>query len=242
MTIRQQILAAGALAALLAAPGAAFAVDDPSVLSPANQALFTKKHLESIKEPAVLVYDFETKGTMIKAFDDTVEAEITAINPDGGKDMSFHFLNGMNNVHFRDFPDQTHNPIAILFLERDVREMEQATRGNALYFRNRIKYALAGYATVKDVTFDLDGKTLSGTEISIEPFLNDPLNERYPRFAKKKYEFIVSDAVPGGIYKVVATTPDPLNDEPLTYAAMTFHELRAPEVKKVQAESAGKSN
>lgn len=242
MTIRQQILAAGAVVALLAAPGAALAVSDPSLLSPANQALFTKKHLDSIKEPSVLVYDFEAKGSLLKPFDDTVEAEITAINPDGGKDMTFHFLSGMNNVQFRDFLDQTHNPIAILFLERDVRAMEQATEGNALYFRNRIKDALSGYATVKDVSFELDGKTVNGTDISIQPYANDPMNERYPRFAKKTYEFILSDDVPGGVYKVVATTPDPSGDQPLTYDAITFRELRKADVKKAQAEGPGNPN
>lgn len=237
MTIRQQIMAAGAVLALMAAPGAALAVTDASLLSPASQALFTKKHLDSIKEPAVLVYDFESKGTLINSFDDTVEAEITAITPEGGKDMSFHFLSGMNHVQFREFLNQTHNPICILFLERDVRAMEQATKGSALYFRNRIKDALAGHATVKDVSFELDGKTLKGTDIKIEPYADDPMNQRYPRFAKKTYEFILSDDVPGGIYKVVATTPNPSGDEPFTYDAMTFREMHEPDVKKAQAES-----
>ena len=242
MSMKDRILAAAWAAALLTAPGMAGATDDPNDLSAANRALFIDRHLDSIKEPAVLVYGFEKKGTLEKdkAFIDTIEEEVTEVNPNGGKDLTFQFLNGSNNIHFRDFPNQTRNPIFILFLERDVREMERLTEGNALYFRNRIKDALAGYAEMKDVTFDFDGRTLKGTAIRIMPYLNDPLNERYPRYAKKAYEFILSKDVPGGVYKITATTPDPLNDEPLTEDSMTFVELRQPEIKKAQSGENGK--
>ena len=96
--------------------------------------------------------------------------------------------------------------------------------------------------TPKLPTFELDGKTVNGTDISIQPYANDPMNERYPRFAKKTYEFILSDDVPGGVYKVVATTPDPSGDQPLTYDAITFRELRKADVKKAQAEGPGNPN
>lgn len=242
MSVRQRILAAAAVAAFLTAPGMAGATDDPDDLSAANRALFIEPHLDSIKEPAVLVYDFEKAGTLErdKGFVDTVEEEVIDVHPDGRKDLAFKFLNGANNVQFRDFFDQTRNPIFILFLERDVREMERLTKGNALYFRNRIKNALAGFAKMEDVTFDLDGDTHRGTAIRITPYADDPLNERYPRYANKIYEFILSDEVPGGIYKVTATTPDPLNEEPFTQDTMTFTELRQPEIKKAQSDGAGK--
>jgi len=42
------------MAAFLTAPGMAGATDNPDDLSAANQALFIKPHLDSIKEPAVL--------------------------------------------------------------------------------------------------------------------------------------------------------------------------------------------
>ena len=67
------------------------------------------------------------------------------------------------------------------------------------------------------------------------------MNERFPRFAKKTYEFILSDDVPGGIYKVVAISPNPSGEEPFSYDAMTFREMRDLDVRKAQAESPANS-
>jgi len=228
-----RFVSAGAIVAagLLATLTNAYATSDPNDLSPANRALFTGNHLASIKEPAVLIYDFEKKGTYESGFTDTVEADITNVEQDGGKDLSFHFLSGDHHVDFRDFEDYIGNPVFMLFLERDVRELQRLTKGNALYFRDRIRNALAGSATVTPTTFAFEGKNLTGTEIRVQPFADDPLNERYPRFAKKTYVFILSDDVPGGFYKIDTVTPDPLNDQPLIEESMTFREMHAPGAK-----------
>ena len=221
--------------ALFAALGDAGATSDPNELSPASRALFTVDHLASVKEPAVLVYEFEKKGSLEEGFTDTVEAGVTKVWPDGGKDLSFHFLNGAHHVDFRNFENHVGNPIFMLFLERDVREMERLTHGKALYFRNRIRNALAGSASLRPTTFDFNGKTVKGIEIRVEPFADDPLNERYPRFAKRAYVFVLSDEIPGGIYKVNSVTPDPSGTQPLTDESVTFREMRAPAVKKADA-------
>jgi len=222
-------IAAAGLATTL---GSAGATTDPKDLSPANRALFTSDHMASIHQPTVLVYDFERKGTLEPAFTDTIEANVTGIEPDGGKDMSFHFMNGKNHIEFRDFSDFVGNPIFMLFLERDVRELQRLTRGSAVYFRGRIRDALAGSAMMEPTTFEFHGKTLKGTEIRIEPFVKDPLNERYPRFAKKTYVFILSDEIPGGFYKVGTLTPNPSADQPLLDESVTFREARPPEAKR----------
>ena len=233
----KQIMTALAIATagLTATAGGAAATDNPKDLSPANQALFTTDHLASIKEPAVLVYDFQRTGTYEPSFTDTVEAEITGLEPDGGKDMKFHFLSGANHVEFRDFYDFVGNPIFMLFLERDVREMGRLTHGHQLYYRTRIRNALAGSATVTPITFQFDGKKVSGTQISVMPYADDPKNVDYPRFAKKKYTFILSKEVPGGFYKIDTYTPDPLSDKPLVAETLTFHDMHAPEEKHAEA-------
>lgn len=228
------ILSAAAIAGtgFLATLAGAQATSDPSELSPANRALYTNHHLDSIKSPTVLVYGFRKTGSLERGFEDKVEAEITGIEDDGGKDLSFHFLSGEHHIEFRDFVDYAGNPVFMLFLERDVREMQRINHGNALYYRNRIRNALAGSATVAPTTFTMDGKTLKGTEIRIQPYADDPDIDRYPRFKNKTYSFILSDEVPGGFYKVDAYTPDPLTNGPLMDEAITFHETRAPDGEK----------
>lgn len=229
------LLTVGALMAL----SQANATTDPNVLSKANQALFTTDHLASIHQPSVLVYDFEKKGSLEPGFTDTVEETITKVWPNGHKDLSFHFLTGTNHIEFHDFPEFTSNPVFMLFLERDVRELQRQTHGNALYFRTLIRQGLAGAATMAPTTFDFNGVKHKGTEIRVQPYINDPTNERYPEFAKKTYIFILSDEIPGGIYKVDAITPGPTDDQPITDESVTFREIRS---SSNHAESGGNAS
>ncbi len=237
---KNRIVSAAAIVAvgLLAALASAHATTDPKDLSPANRALFTTAHLASIKQPTVLMYDFEKKGSLEAPFTDTIEADITNVDGDGRKDLSFHFLNGEHHMEFRDFQAYVGNPIFMLFLERDVREMERLTRGHSLYYRTLIRNALAGSATVTPTTFTFGGKTCKGTEISIQPYVNDPENERYPRFAKKTYSFILSDEIPGGFYKIDSMTPDPSGTQPLIDETITFNGMRPPETKHATSNGA----
>lgn len=239
-----RFVSAGAVVAagLLASLTAAHATNDPNQLSPANRALYTNNHLASIKNPTVLMYDFEKTGSLETGFKDTVEADVTAIERDGRKDLSFNFLSGEHHIEFHDFADYMGNPIFMLFLERDVREMQRLNQGNALYYRNRIRNALAGSATVTPTTFTFEGKTLKGTEIRIQPYADDPDNNRYPRFAKKTYSFILSDEVPGGFYKVDSYTPDPLTNGPLMAETLTFHDAHSPATEKHAASKTGQDS
>lgn len=219
-----KFLAAGLMAAgVVALAGPAAATSDPNDLSPANQVLFTTNHLASITEPAKLTYDFEKKGSLEKGFTDEVEAEVTDSATPGRKDIRFRFLTGKNYMEFPPYLSVKGNPVAILFLERDVQQMQRLTGGNALYFRGRILNALAGSAEVKPVTFTYDGKSYDGREIRIEPYLHVDLIDRFPNYEHKVYTFILSKDIPGGFYRVSAMTPGPSPDAPLTDESITFH-------------------
>ena len=56
------------------------------------------------------------------------------------------------------------------------------------------------------------GKTIAAREISIAPYLDDPLRVRFEKYANKTYVFTLSDAVPGGLYairtRVAGATPE----------------------------------
>lgn len=194
-------------------------------LSVANRALYTTNHLESITEPATLIYDFERIGTLHEALKDAVEEKITEVLPSGRKNMSFHFLSGENRVRFPPQYGFNGNPIFMLFLEHDVREMQELTGGNALYFRNRIRNALAGSAQVNPTTFTFRGQTYDGTEIRIQPYVGVELAERFPRYAQRTYVFIMSDQIPGGFYRVSSITPAQPGEVALNEASVTFREI-----------------
>jgi hypothetical protein len=99
------------------------------------------------------------------------------------------------------------NPLLMYFLEHDVIEMRQATGGAATYFRNRIRRAFADGAEMHPVEVTVDGRQQSATEITITPFRNDSLVERFPGVAERTYHFILCDAVPGTLYQISTATP-----------------------------------
>ena len=201
------------------------ATDNPDELSRANQALFTANHLETIKEPVALLYDFEKSGSLEDGFSDKVIATITDILPSGRKNMSFKFLTGKQKIRFDNIHETEGNPVFMLFLERDAREMQRMTGGNALYFRNRIRQGLASTNEIKPTTFTFDGKEYKGREIDVHPYAEAELKARFKRFSDKTYTFILSDEIPGGIYQVRSLVPAEAgtdSNEPLVEETMTF--------------------
>ena len=46
------------------------------------------------------------------------------------------------------------------------------------------------------------GKSVAVQEISIAPYVDDPMRQRYDRLANKHYVFLLASAVPGGLYGI----------------------------------------
>ena len=57
----------------------------------------------------------------------------------------------------------------MLFFERDARDMQRLTGGNALFFRSRIRHSIAA-TNVDDVEFKFNGENYVGKQISFQPF------------------------------------------------------------------------
>ncbi len=181
--------------------------DTPPPLTPAQIALFETNHLKSISQPAVLEYSFTHHGGTAGDFTDKVTAEIRGVHDDGKKDVWIDFLTGEHKVEFAPVLGFGGNPVLMLFLENDVREMQQATGGSSHYFRNQIRRAFLYGAEIHPVDFMLDGKPQTGKEIMITPFRGDPHADRFPAYVEKSYHFILSDAVPGMIYQISTHIP-----------------------------------
>ncbi len=216
------------LAALLAAlwavglPSAGLAAEDYSA---AQAALFGTPHLQNVTRPLSLRYDFRRSGTQGQGFTDRVEATVTEVLPDGKKNLEFQFLTGERERRFAPIEGFRGNPVIMLFLQRDVEEMSEATGGGQSYFRNRIRHAFRAGAEVDEVPFESEGRQLTATRVTIRPFEKDPKRERMAGGASKTYEFLLSSEIPGGLYRIrtVVPSPDegaaPLLVETLTYAS-----------------------
>jgi hypothetical protein len=197
-------VAAAVLAVLgiLAVATVSGAAEQPA-LSPAQTLLFATNHLARITQPATLDYAFRHEGA--GAYTDKIALTIKAVHADGTKDVTVEFLSGKRRADFPPVREFHGNPLIMYFLEWDVRGMQQATGGAALYFRNRIRNAFADGAEIDKVSIALDGHP--ATAITLRPYRNDPDIARYAAFREKSYRFVLSDEVPGMVYKISTAVP-----------------------------------
>jgi hypothetical protein len=119
-----------------------------------------------------------------------------------------------------EIPSAQGNPVILYFLERDVREMSRLTKGQSSYFRKRIRMAVYQSATLQDTRVDFRGKSVPAQRISLAPYLDDPLRERFEKLAAKQYVFTLSPAVPGGVVSILAQVSGTDADVPLLAEAL----------------------
>jgi len=202
------------LAALVAHPAAAEAI------SAAETLLFQTNHLQNVQAPATLTYAFHKEGSAAPGFDD----EVRLVLADGKPTATLQFLTGPRQVAAPPVDNPEGNPVLLGFLEHDIAEMQRLTGGSRNYFRKRIRLALAESAEVRPRQFTYAGKQMNGREIVIRPYQNDPMHARFEPYVGKRYTFVVSPQVPGGVYQVHAEAAGPagqpaLVDETLTLAS-----------------------
>jgi len=193
-----------ALATLAVAPLASVAEERP--ISEAENSLFLADHLRSVSGDQVLRYVFHKRGTLDKAFDDSIEVEVSETA--GSRAFETRCMTGSKKLELPAIEDAKGNPALLCFLERDIREMERITGGKKWFFQKRIRLALADGPEVKAIKVTFAGREIAAKEIRITPYAKDSLRQKFDRYADKYYVFRLSDEVPGGILEVDAVIPD----------------------------------
>ena len=102
-------------------------------MSTANIALFINEHLKTIKEPSRIYYKFTKESTREDNFVGNVVLNIVKVDEDNSKHITFRYLKGRNKVRFPPQIGAKGNPVFMLFFERDARDMQRLTGGNALF-------------------------------------------------------------------------------------------------------------
>jgi hypothetical protein len=190
------------LATLLAGAllsGLACAAED---FSDAERALFMENQLGNLQPPATLRYAYRKSGSLEAPFEDTAAVTL-AKKPDGSCcAATAEFLTGERKMALPELEAPQGNPVILYFLERDIHEMQRLTKGQHNYFRKRIRMAVFQGASMRDVKVPYRGATVAAKEITISPYVDDPLRARYEKLADKQYVFTLSSAVPGGVYAI----------------------------------------
>lgn len=181
-------------------------------VSPAEVLLFETDHLAPIKAPATLVYEFRRQSNVEPGFTDSVQLDVSRSK--GQLHAVLHFLTGARKQALPEVDDAHGNPVLLGFLEHDIAEMKRLTGGSAGYFRKRIRLALASGAQVTPQRITYGGKAVEAKAVRVQPYLNDPLQARFENYVRKTYTFILSDQVPGGVYRVSTTLANPAGSGP----------------------------
>jgi hypothetical protein len=169
-------------------------------VSPAEMLLFETDHLSKMKAPATLVYEFRKLSNVEPAFTDSVQLDVSRSK--GQVHAALRFLSGKRRHAMPEIDDAHGNPVLLGFLEHDIAEMRRLTGGAVNYFRKRIRIALSDKAQVTPQRILYQGKAVDAKAVRIQPYLDDPLHARFEKYVRKTYTFVLSDAVPGGLYQV----------------------------------------
>lgn len=202
------------LAALLLGCACAVSAQSEAQPSAAENAIFVEAHFGKIKPPAQLRYRYEHKVAANPAagFEDNVTLRLLPTAAGRCCAVQGQFLSGPRALPLPDIDDATANPITMYFLEREVRELQLQTKGQAAHFRRRIRLALAEAGPPQPLAIRFQGRELAAREIVIAPFLNDPNRARFEQWAQRRYRFILAKDVPGHIWRIEAELPGERSD------------------------------
>ena len=194
------LLAFGALIVNVTAPVRGQEISLP------EKILFQSKHFGNVKKPMTLHYTFREDVKGSATLNDKVSIDILKPYFDGTASVAAHFLSGEREISIPPIDHAQGNPMILGFLERDITEMKRLTGGATGYFRKRIRLALAASdVPVNKIMVAYGGRQITAQEIRIYPYLDDPLKVRLGKYVSKGYVFIMSDAVPGTLYRAYTT-------------------------------------
>lgn len=200
--MRASAAAALLLACALAMPTRAADNAPPTDISVAERRLFVDNHFKDLRGKLGLDYVFEKRGTLEAPLDDTARVEVGRAGADGARSVQIDYLHGPHAVKLPSPGRVEGNPVILFFLEREVREMKRRTGGSELYFRKRMRMALANAAELKPVKRRIGTREVDALEIRIAPFRDDPMRSRYDALADKTYLLTLSEAVPGQVVEL----------------------------------------
>ena len=198
--------------------------------SNAENKLWMDNHLLNIEQLGRLHYEFEKTGSYEDGFIDDVYLDIVKINEDGTRDAVLDFFSDeqKQKVAPSNVKNITGNPVIGIYLQGDVYEMSRFTEGNWKYFHRQLKLAIADSNTSEHVIVELGGKQYESEKIILYPYENINKKSRLKEFSDKRYEFIISDEIPGKLYQIRTVINDaenpavPLVEEVLTLKSVEF--------------------
>jgi hypothetical protein len=196
-----------------------FALSCPALAGPdAASLLFEAPALTGVPSGTTLIYRLErtAAGSGAGAHDgapgplpslSTLELSLNLDAETGEREAKIEIVTGERRQPAGSFPSVVGNPVLLVLLERDVGEMSRTLHGSPYYIRNRIREALGETTLAEPARMIFGGREVEGWRVSVTPFAQDRNRDKLREYAAKRYEFLLSDAVPGSLYEVRMMTP-----------------------------------
>ncbi|MGU3360968.1 hypothetical protein ACLBWX_11595 [Methylobacterium sp. M6A4_1b] len=230
VTLAAFLMLAGAPALAQTAPAApeAPAVTKANTATPPNASdlLFEQPQMKNVPPGTKLTYDYLrrsgiSKGPFGPPLNDTIKLGVEPGNAADNRSIRVEMFSGANRFPAGPFEDMPGNPVMTLFLEHHLIDLARVLMANPRYIKNAIRKGLRDNATVTPTQVDYKGRTVSGWRIETQPFLDDKMKERMRGFENLKYTFVTSEAVPGELVSIEASSKNAeggeLLQENLTY-------------------------
>lgn len=172
-------------------------------LTPAQQLVYDTPHLSNTVDGQRINYRYRSLNRDNDIVDDRVSLSISGTGENDRRDVVVEFLSAERRMVLPDFTDYRGNPVIIAMLEHIAQALGQETGGGVLYFRNRIRDALAqDNLEIEQLNLEYSGQTVAARGLNFLPFAGDRYLGGQPEFAGAAFMIVVSEQVPGGVIAV----------------------------------------
>jgi len=193
-----------ATAVLFLTAGFAQAFDE---LNAAQSLVYDRPHLASLKTGDTLAYRYLARRGKNDPVNDEATLSVAAETDAERRDVEVEFLSDERALSLPIFNGYRGNPVIIAMLEHVAQTLSAETGGGALYFRNRIRDAMAHADTqvIEGSGLYID-EEVAVSSVQFSPFRNDAFLGNRPGYGDALFEIMLSDAVPGGVLSIAAVS------------------------------------
>ena len=169
-------------------------------LTAAQNLVYGTAHLSNTVAGQQINYRYHSQVATGDIIADRVSLSIKKTHKDNKRDVALDFLSAERHMALPDFNDFRGNPVIIAMLEHIAQSFGRETGGGALYFRNRIRDALAKKNTlIEQITVEYSDRTIGATRVLFSPFAGDVYLVEKPEYTRANFSITLSDDVPGGV-------------------------------------------
>lgn len=176
-------------------------------LTAAQELVYDRAHLSNTRAGQQIMYRYRSQKSDDDIVTDRVLLSINKTHDNDKRDVVLDFLSAERHMALPDFNGYRGNPVIIAMLEHIAQSFGRETGGGVLYFRNRIRDALAKESTgIEEIRVDYGATAIAATRVSFSPFIDDSYLAQKPEYTGARSSIILSEEVQGGVVGIAVVS------------------------------------